>query len=96
MEYKLNKIDEENQAILISVDGFGIWIDYREDEEGFFEWNFNKYIFYEWIESDVKTRELQNKIYKDIDNFTYFLDEILSDLEMAIELTKKESVKDEI
>ena len=78
MEYKLNKIDEENQAILISVDGFGIWLDYWENEEGFTEWDFNQYIFHEWIEKDVKTREAQKKIYNDMDNFSYFIDDILS------------------
>lgn len=78
VEYELKDIDEENQAILISVDGFNIWVDYWENDEGFTEWDFNQYIFHEWIEKDVKTREAQNKIYNDMDNFSYFMDDILS------------------
>lgn len=78
VEYELKDIDEENQAILISVDGFNIWVDYWENDEGFTEWDFNQYIFYEWIEKDVKTREAQKKIYNDMDNFDYFIDDIFS------------------
>lgn len=78
VEYELKDIDEENQAILISVDGFNIWVDYWENEEGFTEWDFNQYIFHEWIEKDVKTREAQKKIYDDIENFDYFMDDIFS------------------
>ena len=78
VEYELKDIDEKNQAISISVDGFNIWVDYWENEEGFTEWDFNQYIFHEWIEKDVKTREAQKKIYNDMDNFSYFIDDILS------------------
>ena len=78
VEYELKDIDEKNQAILISVDGFGVWLYYWEDKEGFVEWDFNQYIFHEWIERDIKTREAQNKIYDDIENFSYFMDDIFN------------------
>lgn len=96
VEYELKDIDEKNQAILISVDGFNIWFDYWENKEGFTEWDFNQYIFWDWkgyIESnDKKTMQAQEKIRNDIENFDYFMDDIFSnwgDALDAVEAIKK-------
>ena len=82
VEYELKDIDEKNQAILISVDGFGVWLDYWEDKEGFIEWDFNQYIFINWkgytSTKDKKTMQAQEKIRNDIENFDYFINDIFN------------------
>ena len=96
VEYELKDIDEENQAILISVDGFSIWLDYWENEEGFIEWDFNQQIFINWkgytSTKDKKTMQAQEKIRNDIGNFDYFMDDIFNnwgDALNAVEAIKK-------
>lgn len=82
MEYKLIKIDKENEAILISADGVQLWIDYFvgiEEGEKFYTWEFNQYIFDIYNSKDIEAQETQKKINKDIENFNYFMDGIFYD-----------------
>lgn len=79
MEYKLIEIDKENEAILISADGVRLWIDYfveTEGDEKYYTWDFNQYIFNIYNSKDIEVQETQNKIYEDVENFDYFMDEI--------------------
>lgn len=89
MQYELKDIDEKNQAILISVDSFNIWLDYWENEEGFTEWDFNQQIFINWkgyiSTKDKKTMQAQEKIKNDIENFDCFIDDIFSNWEDALD-----------
>ena len=84
MNYKLVEINKENQAILVDVDGWSIWIDYwKENEEEGYLWDFNQYIFYNWkgymLTRDKKTMQAQEKIKEDIENFDCFMDSIFYD-----------------
>ena len=80
MEYKLIKIDQENESILISVDDVEMWVDYRKNEEGFFEWEFNKFVFLRWKKSDMEIQEKQETILdKELEEFDFFMDGIFYD-----------------
>ena len=82
MEYKFIKIDKENEAVLISADGVQLWIDYFieiEDGEKYYTWDFNQYIFNIYNSKDIEAQETQKKIYEDVENFDYFMDEIFYD-----------------
>lgn len=79
MEYKLIKVDKENNAVLITADNVQLWIDYFEQvEEGekYYTWEFNQYIFNIYNSKDIEVQETQKKIYEDIENFDCFMDEI--------------------
>lgn len=78
--YKLVEIDKENNAILVDVDGWSIWIDYwKENEEEGYLWDFNQFIFYEYSLRDRKTKQAQEKARQDIEGFDYFMDCVFND-----------------
>lgn len=82
MKYEFIKIDKENNAILISADGVQLWLDYFveiEDGENFYTWEFNQYIFNIYNSKDIEAQETQKKIYEDVENFDFFMDEIFYD-----------------
>ena len=82
MEYKFIKIDKEKESVLISADGVQLWVDYFkqvEDGEKYYTWEFNQYIFYIYNSKDIEAQEAQKKIYEDVENFDYFMDEIFYD-----------------
>lgn len=82
MKYEFIKIDKENNAILISADGVQLWLDYFveiEDGENFYTWEFNQYIFNIYNSKDIEAQETQKKIYEDVENFDFFIDEIFYD-----------------
>lgn len=79
MEYKFIKIDEENESVLISADGVQLWVDYFieiEDNEKYYTWDFNQYIFNLCNSKDLEAQETQNKIYEDVENFDCFMNGI--------------------
>ena len=82
MEYKFIKIDKENEAVLISANGVQLWVDYFEqveDGEKYYTWQFNQYIFNIYNSKDIEAQETQKKIYEDIENFDFFIDNVLYD-----------------
>jgi hypothetical protein len=84
MKYELVKIDRKNNAILVSADGVQLWLDYfeqTENDEKYYTWEFNQYIFNIYNSKDIEAQETQNKIYEDVENFDYFMDEIFCGLE---------------
>ena len=79
MKYELVKIDKENNAILISADGVKLWINYIEktdDDEKYYIWDFNQYIFVIGNSKDDEIKAAQEKIDNDIENFDCFMDDI--------------------
>lgn len=83
MEYKHIEtlIESDGLSILIEVEGIKMWVDCWYCEE---DWNidFNKSIFYLNNESDLKEKEIQDKIMnEDFEAFYFFIDEILEKYE---------------
>lgn len=79
MDYELIKIDKLKHSLLVKADGVELWVDYyctKEGSENFYNWEFNQYIYCLDNSKDIEIKETQEKIYKDIENFNYFMDEI--------------------
>lgn len=88
MEYKFIKEYRENIknegewiSLLVSADGVELWIDCHKNSDGYWDWDFNQYIFHDDNEQDQLVKAIQNKIYQDVEEFDCFVDSILYELE---------------
>lgn len=76
MRYNFINFDKKNKAVLISANGVRLWVDYYIDDDLLPSWEFNQYIFFMHDKNDKKVKEIQNKIYEDLENFDAFMDKI--------------------
>lgn len=86
MEYKFIKEYRENiegegewVSLLVSAGGVELWIDCHKADD-YWKWDFNQYIFDIYNSKDIEAKETQDKIYKDVENFDCFIDEILENI----------------
>lgn len=93
MEYKFIKEHRENIkdegewiSLLVSADGVQLWIDCHKDDDDYWSWSFNQYIFFDDNEQDQLVKATQEKILENQDNledFDMFIDSKLEELERS-------------
>lgn len=85
MEYKHIKTvkNDDGLCILIETDGVQLWVDCWKCK-GDWEFDFNKWIFFNNNSNDMKEKAMQDKINEDFEAFYYFMDDILEKYEKGV------------